>query len=277
MFGRGAAPLPMFGWWCNLPDCLCGDSPPRLSFERGSKPCSCSEGKVSSPMFGCISRVSGAIASFRKPPLPCVSGASLPFTSAHASFRIKLTLRFRHQAIALFRKLSLRFGNPLRFVSGIARDAVSSLGLKSPLGPSPVLFPLPRVTSNLALAIQISNHDRGQDGPLPSKPAGLKPFVSKSLIPKSFDRGRLRRTFRYNDDSKDVEKRGEGGYPAIHPSNRPHPPRASRRFPYLFWPEINSPHLPESRSPKANNFPQEIRVPDGWDGVRCSRSSFIPA
>ena len=26
MFGRGAAPLPMFGWWCNLPDCLCGDS-----------------------------------------------------------------------------------------------------------------------------------------------------------------------------------------------------------------------------------------------------------
>ena len=184
--------------------------PHRLSFERGSKPCSSSEGKVSSPMFGCISRVSGAIASFRKPPLPCVSGASLPFTSAHASFRIKLTLRFRHQAIALFRKLSLRFGNPLRFVSGIARDAVSSLGLKSPLGPSPVLFPLPRVTSNLALAIQISNHDRGQDGPLPSKPPRLKPFVSKSLIPKSFGRGRLRRTFRYNDDSKDVEKRGEG-------------------------------------------------------------------
>ena len=26
MFGHGAAPLPMFGWWCNLPDCLCGDS-----------------------------------------------------------------------------------------------------------------------------------------------------------------------------------------------------------------------------------------------------------
>lgn len=103
MFGRGAAPLPMFGWWCNLPDCLCGDSPPRLSFERGSKPCSCSEGKVSSPMFGYIGRVSGAIASFRKPPLPCVSGASLPFTSAHASFRIKPALRFRHQAIALFR------------------------------------------------------------------------------------------------------------------------------------------------------------------------------
>ena len=269
MFGRGAAPLPMFGWWCNLPDCLCGDSPPRLSFERGSKPCSCSEGKVSSPMFGYIGRVSGAIASFRKPPLPCVSGASLPFTSAHASFRIKPTLRFRHQAIALFRKLSLRFGNH-RFI----RQASDS---NAPLGPSPVLFPLPRVTSNLALAIQISNHDRGQDGPLPSKPAGLKPFVSKSLIPKSFDRGRLRRTFRYNDDSKDVEKRGEGGTPAIHPSNRPHPPRASRRFPYLFWPEINSPHQRESRSPKANNFPQEIRVPDGWDGVRCSRSSFIPA
>ena len=194
----------------------------------------------------------------------------LPFVSSQRfGFVIKPSLCF--EIIAPLWKPSLHF------VSGIACDAASSLGLKSPLGPSPVLFPLPRVTSNLALASQISNDDRGQDGPLPSKPAGLKPFVSKSLIPKSFDRGRLRRTFRYNDDSKDVEKRGEGGYPAIHTSNRPHPPRASRRFPYLFWPEINSPHLPESSSPEANNFPQEIRVPDGWDGVRCSRSSFIPA
>jgi len=205
-------------------------------------------------------------------------------SKATASLRIRRFASFHisacflsYQANASVSSSSHRFVS--KIIAPLRKPSLyqASLGLKSPLGPSPVLFPLPRVTSNLALAIQISNHDRGQDGPLPSKPAGLKPFVSKSLIPKSFDRGRLRRTFRYNDDSKDVEKRGEGGYPAIHTSNRPHPPRASRRFPYLFWPEINSPHLPESRSPKANNFPQEIRVPDGWDGVRCSRSSFIPA
>jgi hypothetical protein len=269
MFGRGAAPLPMFGWWCNLPDCLCGDSPPRLSFERGSKPCSCSEGKVSSPMFGCIGRVSGAIASFRKPPLPCVSGASLPFTSAHASFRIKLTLRFRHQAIALFRKLSLRFGNH-RFIRQ-ASDSNAPLEAKPPY-----FFHSLGVTSNLALAIQISNHDRGQDGPLPSKPAGLKPFVSKSLIPKSFDRGRLRRTFRYNDDSKDVEKRGEGG--TSHSLIKSAPP--SQGIPEISIFILARNQQPSSAGiqfPGSKQLPARNPSPDGWDGVRCSRSSFIPA
>jgi hypothetical protein len=268
MFERGAAPIPMFGWWCNLPDCLCGDSRLGCPSSQSRSLVLVARAKyhhrclVYRPRIRRYRFVSKATASLR--------------IRRFASFHISACF-LSYQASASVSSSSHRFVS--KIIAPLRKPSLyqASLGLKSPLGPSPVLFPLPRVTSNLALAIQISNHDRGQDGPLPSKPPRQKPFVSKSLIPKSFDRGRLRRTFRYNDDSKDVEKRGEGGTPAIHPSNRPHPPRASRRFPYLFWPEINSPHLPESRSPKANNFPQEIRVPDGWDGVRCSRSSFIPA
>jgi hypothetical protein len=193
MFERGAAPIPMFGWWCNLPDCLCGDS--RLG-------CPSSQSRslvlvaVYRPRIRRYRFVSKTTASLR--------------IRRFASFHISACF-LSYQASASVSSSSHRFVS--KIIAPLRKPSLyqASLGLKSPLGPSPVLFPLPRVTSNLALAIQISNDDRGQDGPLPSKPAGLKPFVSKSLIPKSFDRGRLRRTFRYNDDSKDVEKRGEGG------------------------------------------------------------------
>jgi hypothetical protein len=68
--------------------------------------------------------------------------------------------------------------NPSRFSNGEHQGALA--------------FPQSLVTSNLVSQIKTGNHGRGRDGLLHSESARSKPFVSRILVSKLFEKRILR-------------------------------------------------------------------------------------